>query len=57
MKFLTLLLMAVSMFAVSCERHDFEGPYGSKQLHQKHAAHPPSHEAGHGEEHGEEPAH
>jgi len=42
MKFFTLLLMAVGLFAVSCERHDFEGPEGSKQLHKKHEAHKPT---------------
>ena len=57
MKAFTLLLLAVSVFAVSCERHDFEGPEGTKQLHIHHGA-------GHGEdavgehvEHGEAPAH
>jgi len=57
MKFFTLLLMAVSLFAVSCERHDFEGPYGSKQLHQKHVAHTPSHLAEDAEKQEENPAH
>lgn len=53
MKFFSILLMAVGIFAVSCERHDFEGPEGSKQLHKKHEAYPPNHET----EDGEQPAH
>ncbi len=43
MKFLSILLVAVSVFAVSCERHEFEGPDGTKQLHKKHGAHAADH--------------
>ncbi|NQX00289.1 hypothetical protein HQ447_06485 [bacterium] len=43
MKLFSILLVAVSGFAVSCERHDFEGPDGTKQLNQAHGA------AAHGE--------
>ena len=51
MKFISLLLVAVAMSGVSCERHEFEGPNGTKHLHE--------HAASHGEapEHGEKPAH
>jgi hypothetical protein len=38
MKFFPFLLVAVSLVAVSCERHDFEGPEGTKQLNQPHGA-------------------
>ena len=38
MKLLSMLVVLVSGFAVSCERHDFEGPDGTKQLH-THGAH------------------
>lgn len=47
MKFFSLLLVAVSLFGVSCERHDFDGPDGTKQLHEHHSA---------GGEHAEAPA-
>ena len=52
MKVFCLLLVAVSMLGVSCERHEFEGPDGTKQLHE----HLKSHGDGeHAEE--EKPAH
>jgi hypothetical protein len=38
MKLLSMLLVLVSGFAVSCERHEFEGPDGTKQIH-THGAH------------------
>ncbi len=61
MKFFSLplvLLVATFVFAASCERHEFEGPDGTKQLHQKHSAHVPGHKAEDGAEpHGEKPAH
>ncbi len=38
MKFFSILLVAVSVFAVSCERHEFEGPNGTKQLNEPHGA-------------------
>ncbi|MEO5713971.1 MAG: hypothetical protein ABIT37_10840 [Luteolibacter sp.] len=59
MKFFPILLVAVSVFGVSCERHEFEGPDGTKQLHEHHGAHPAEH-AEAGAEHAEkaaEPAH
>ncbi len=39
MKLFSLLLVAVALSGVSCERHEFEGPDGTKQLHEKHSAH------------------
>lgn len=47
MKSLSILLVTVSVFAVSCERHEFDGPDGTKQLHEHHGA-------GHGDSHGDE---
>ena len=55
MKFFPLLLVAVSFFSVSCERHEFEGPDGTKQLHQKHGAHDAHADAEHAG-HPEKPA-
>jgi hypothetical protein len=45
MKPLSLLLLAVSLLGVSCERHEFDGPNGTKQLHEHH---------GHGDDHHED---
>jgi hypothetical protein len=36
MKSFSILLVTVSLFAVSCERHEFEGPQGTKQLNEPH---------------------
>lgn len=44
MKLFSLLIMAVALLGVSCERHEFEGPDGTKQLHEKHGA-PGAHSA------------
>jgi hypothetical protein len=60
MKFFSILLLAVSAFAVSCERHEFEGPDGTRQLNEPHGA--ASHDAhsskdGHSEHPEEKPAH
>jgi hypothetical protein len=56
MKLLAILLTSASLLAVSCERHDFEGPNGTKQLHQ-HAA-PGGHAAGHAPaDHADKAAH
>lgn len=38
MKSFSILLAALSLVSISCERHDFEGPDGTKQLHQHHSA-------------------
>jgi hypothetical protein len=60
MKLFSLMLAAGSLLAVSCERHEFEGPQGTKQLNESHAKHGES--AGHGDqekpaEHPEKAAH
>ncbi len=39
MKLFSLLVVVVALVGVSCERHDFDGPDGTKQLHKKHGAH------------------
>lgn len=54
MKSLSLLLVAASIFAVSCERHDFDGPDGTKHLQDHHGAAAHEEKAG---EHAEAPAH
>lgn len=39
MKLFSLLLLAVALMGVSCERHEFDGPEGTKRLHKSHGAH------------------
>jgi hypothetical protein len=39
MKLLCVLVVAVAMAGISCERHSFEGPNGTKQLHEHAAVH------------------
>jgi hypothetical protein len=39
MKFISLLFVAVALSGLSCERHAFEGPAGTKQLHEHPASH------------------
>ncbi|MGA0845501.1 MAG: hypothetical protein ACO3RV_03100 [Luteolibacter sp.] len=36
MKLILPLLTFIALFAVSCERHEFDGPNGTKQLHEHH---------------------
>jgi hypothetical protein len=55
MKAFCLLLLVVSGFAVSCERHEFDGPDGTRQLHEPHGAHGASGDGHEVEE--EKPAH
>jgi hypothetical protein len=38
MKVFSLLLVTVTLLGVSCERHEFEGPDGTKQLHEPHGS-------------------
>jgi hypothetical protein len=38
MKFFLLMLGVVSGMFMSCERHEFEGPNGTKRLHESHGA-------------------
>lgn len=52
MKFFLITLGIASGLFVSCERQEFEGPGGTKQLHESHAA--PG--AAHGTAHGADPA-
>ena len=51
MKVFSLLLVAVALMGVSCERHEFEGSHGTKQLHEQPASH------GDPADHAEKPAH
>lgn len=57
MKAFSVLVAAVSLLGVSCERHEFDGPNGTKQLHEHHGSGGHGHgEAGHGD-HAEEAGH
>ena len=47
MKRFSLLLAALAFFTASCERHEFEGPNGTKQLHEH---------GHHGDDHGDRAA-
>ena len=51
MKYLLMTLATACAVTISCERHEFEGKHGTKQLHE--------HAAGHGDsaDHVEKPAH
>ncbi|MEI6675775.1 MAG: hypothetical protein WCO57_11420 [Verrucomicrobiota bacterium] len=50
----SLLLTLACACAISCERHEFEGKDGTRQLHESHGAHAAKpgtaapHDAGHG---------
>lgn len=57
MKLFPLMLAAGSLVVVSCERHEFEGPNGTKQLNETHAKHGEAAGHGHTEEDPEKPAH
>ena len=50
MKAFTLLVVAVALSGVSCERHEFDGPDGTRQLHEhgSHGAASHGDTAGHG---------
>jgi hypothetical protein len=48
------MLAGLSLFTISCERHEFEGPDGTKQFHEHHGAAHKEHtddHADHGKEH------
>jgi hypothetical protein len=47
MKLFSLLLVAVALTGASCERHEFEGPDGTKRLHEHHSGHGEKDEAHH----------
>ena len=49
MKRFSLLLAAIAFFSASCERHEFEGENGTKQLH--------AHGKGHGDDHAKDKDH
>lgn len=38
MKLFSLLVLAIGLCGTSCERHEFDGKEGTKQLHEKHGA-------------------
>jgi hypothetical protein len=58
MKRFFLLVVAVAVSGVSCERHEFEGPGGTKQLHEHHGSGSHGDGEAHADEaHGEKPAH
>jgi len=54
MKRLALLTLLIGFGLGACERHEFDGPNGTRQLHEHHGAHDT--EAGHAEG-GEESSH
>lgn len=39
MRYLLLILAAATTLPISCERHEFEGHNGTKQLHHPHGSH------------------
>jgi hypothetical protein len=41
MRFLLLTFATACAFSLSCERHEFDGAGGTKQLHQSHGPHNP----------------
>lgn len=49
MKLFSLLVVAVSVLGISCERHEFDGPDGTKQLHEHHGSHDKDKDGGHEE--------
>jgi len=52
MKFYFLpILVLTCVLGFSCERHEFEGPNGTKQLHKHGAGHSDEHAEKHGEAH------
>ncbi len=51
MKLFSIMVVAVALTGISCERHAFEGPNGTKQLHEPAASH------GESGDHAEKPAH
>lgn len=49
-RFSSLILVLTCLIGFSCERHEFEGPNGTKQLHK----HGPGHSDEHGDQHADE---
>jgi hypothetical protein len=56
MKLFSLLVLAVAFAGVSCERHEFEGPNGTKQLHEHSSTHGTAANHGDQADHGAEKA-
>jgi len=55
MKLFSMLIVAVSVFAVSCEKHQFDGPNGTKQLNVDHGAGAANDDHARATEHSEQP--
>lgn len=55
MKRLALLTVFIGFGLGACERHDFDGPNGTRQLHEHHGGHEDGGE--HGSAHSDEHAH
>lgn len=51
MKLFPLMVVAVALSGISCERQEFEGKDGTKQLHEHHSG------DAHGHEEGDDHAH
>jgi len=51
-RFSSLILVLVCLVGISCERHEFEGPNGTKQLHKHGSGHSDKH--AHGDDHAED---
>ena len=49
--FSSLILVVACFVGISCERHEFEGPNGTKQLHKHGSGHSDAHAEDHGGEH------
>lgn len=45
MKFLLLTLAAACAASISCERHEFEGKDGTRQLQESHGSHHAGHDS------------
>jgi hypothetical protein len=52
--FSSLILVVACLVGISCERHEFEGPNGTKQLHKHGSGHSDKHAEDHAEDHAEE---
>ncbi|MCX6846655.1 MAG: hypothetical protein NTU84_08885 [Verrucomicrobia bacterium] len=46
-----LILVVTCLVGISCERHEFEGPNGTKQLHKHGSGHSDEHADSHAEDH------
>lgn len=57
MKFHLMTLVIVGGCFISCERHEYEGPRGTKQLNEPHGSHAGAADHGTGADHGSETPH